>query len=126
VAAAGTSAAHAYVGDGRVVAVEYHPAPPAESGRGMPLRSVDFDDTGRTRFDLAPDTGDVVVRRSALWRFYDFFWQLHIMNFTDGEDFDHPLVVGAAVAALAVVVSGALLLVSRLGRRSRHAARVRS
>lgn len=119
-------AAAAYVGTGHIVAIARHAAAPDETGLAGPLWSVDFDDRERTRLYLAPDTGDVVKRRSSLWRFYDFFWRLHIMNFGDGTDFNHPLLVGTASAALVVVGSGAVLVVSWLRRRRRAQAAARA
>lgn len=106
----------AYAGDGRPVSVRYLPQAPQETGREGPLWRVDFDDAERTSFYLAPDTGEVVSRRSAVWRFYDFFWRLHIMDLESGEDFNHPLVIAASLLTLAVVITGFVLLWIRLAR----------
>jgi len=57
----------------------------------------------------------VLSRRSDLWAFYDFFYQIHIMNFGASRSYNHPLIVAAAAATLAVVVTGIVLLVLRLG-----------
>lgn len=89
---------------------------PQETGKQGALWRVDFADAERTTLYLAPLTGETVSRRSNLWRFYDFFWRLHIMDWSKGENFNHPLIIGAAMLALTTVLSGFVLLWSRLGR----------
>lgn len=111
----------AYRGDGRPVSARLLEAAPQETGREGPLWRVDFDDAEKTTFYLAPDTGEVVTRRSDLWRFYDFFWRLHIMDWRTGDDFNHPLIVIATALTLSVVVTGFVLLWIRLARDFRGA-----
>jgi uncharacterized iron-regulated membrane protein len=109
-------AAKAYVGSGRPHAARFYEKAPNETGREGPLWRVDFNDTERTSFYVAPDTGEVVTRRSNVWRFYDFFWRLHILDFADGDDFNHPLLIGLAALTLPVVLTGFVLLWIRLAR----------
>ena len=109
-------AARAYAGSGRPVAARYYAEAPKETGRQGPLWRVDFDDAEGTAFYLEPRTGEVVTRRSDVWRFYDFFWRLHILDFDEGDDFNHPLLIGLAVLTLPVVITGFILLWIRLGR----------
>lgn len=121
-------AAAAYVGEGRPGPARYLAAPPQETGRDTPLWRVDFDDRERTTFYISPETGEVVTRRSAVWRFYDFFWRLHIMDLENGEDFNHPLLVGVTFLTLTIVFTGFILLWIRLSndwKRWRRTAAVR-
>jgi uncharacterized iron-regulated membrane protein len=118
-------AALAYVGDGRPISARYFAQPPRETGRETPLWRVDFDDAERTAFYLAPETGEVVVRRSNVWRFYDFFWRLHILDFKTGENFNHPLIVTLAALSLPMAVAGLILLWLRLRADLRRALRRR-
>ena len=113
---AGALAAGAYKGEGRPGPARYLADAPQETGREGPVWRVDFDDAESTTFYLAPDTGEVVSRRSNVWRFYDFFWRLHIMDLETGEDFNHPLIVTVTGATLVIVVSGFVLLWIRLAR----------
>ena len=106
----------AYQGEGRPVAARYYARPPQETGRTTPLWRVDFDDRERTSFYLSPETGEVVTRRSDVWRFYDFFWRIHILDFKEGDDFNHPLIIAAALLTLPVVITGFILLWIRVGR----------
>ena len=98
----------------------YLPQAPRETGKIGPLWRVEFDDAEHTALYLSPTTGEVVSRRSQLWRFYDFFWRLHIMDWWNGENFNHPLIIGAAVLTLTIVLSGFVLLWFRLARDRRN------
>jgi uncharacterized iron-regulated membrane protein len=109
-------AAGAYQGEGKPVSVRLLPTAPAETGKRGPLWRVDFDDAEKTTFYLSPETAEVVSRRSGVWRFYDFFWRLHILDFKDGDNFNHPLLIIAALLALGIVITGFVLLWIRLSR----------
>jgi uncharacterized iron-regulated membrane protein len=76
----------------------------------LPAWRVDFDDEAATTLYVAADNGDLVTRRNRLWRIYDVAWMLHIMDYREREDFNHPLLVSASVLALLVVVSGGYLI----------------
>jgi hypothetical protein len=111
----------AYQGKGRPVAARYFAAAPQESGRTGPIWRVDFDDAEKTAFYLSPETGEVLTRRSNIWRFYDFFWRIHILDFKTGDDFNHPLIIAAAALTLPVVITGLIMLCIKLGRDLRAA-----
>ncbi|TAJ56806.1 PepSY domain-containing protein [Brevundimonas sp.] len=110
------AAVAAYVGGGEPVAVNYLARPPQEAGRETPVWRVDFNDAERTTFYVSPETAEVEARRSAVWRLYDFMWRLHILDFRNGENFNHPLLIGLAGLTLALLVTGLILLVVRLRR----------
>jgi uncharacterized iron-regulated membrane protein len=112
-------AAAAYAGPGRPRSAVYLEVAPEETGRTGALWRVDFDDPEKTTFYLAPDTGEVVTKRSEVWRLFDFFWRLHVMDWDDGEDFNHPLIVVTAGLTLVIVATGFVLLWIRLGREWR-------
>jgi hypothetical protein len=103
-----------YEGPGRPVAVRWLEKPPQEAGRPGPLWRVDFDDREKTSFYLSPDTGEVVSRRSDLWRYSDFWWRGHILDFETGEDFNHPWLVALAGLATAMALAGVVLVWIRL------------
>ena len=109
-------AAAAYRGEAPAVGATRLADAEAETGGQSPLWRVDFEDREGTRFYVSPETGEVVTRRSAVWRFYDFFWRLHIMDLENGEDFNHPLLIGATALTFVIVVTGFLLLWIRLAR----------
>jgi hypothetical protein len=47
---------------------------------------------------------------------FDFFWRLHVMDYDDGADFNHPLLIISAGLGLIVSVSGLTILVFRMRR----------
>jgi uncharacterized iron-regulated membrane protein len=112
-------AEHDYAGSGELRAVRLLTDPPAEYGRPGPVWQARFDDRDRTTLYIDPGSGEVRARRSATWRVFDLAWRLHVMDYDDGVDFNHPLVVTAAGAALIVVMSGLVLLVLRTRRTVR-------
>jgi uncharacterized iron-regulated membrane protein len=83
----------------------------------LPAWRVDFDDKAATTLYVAADNGDVVTRRNRIWRIYDFAWMLHIMDYRERADFNHPLLVWASALALLVAVSGLYLIVVTPWRR---------
>ena len=125
-AEASVLAARAYKGDAAPVQTRLLDQAPKETGRSGPIWRVDFNDAERTTFYLSPQTGEVVTRRSAVWRFYDFFWRLHILDFKNGENFNHPLLVGLTLLTLSIVVTGFILLWIRLARDLKTARAVRA
>lgn len=90
--------------------------PPPEYGRPGPVWQVRFDDAGDTTLYIEPTRAEVLARRSSTWRFYDFFWKLHVMDYDDGESFNHPLLITAAGAAIFVALSGMILLLIKMRR----------
>ncbi len=76
----------------------------------LPAWRVDFDDKAATTLYIAADNGAVVTRRNRIWRIYDFAWMLHIMDYRERTDFNHPLLVWASVLAFVVALSGLYLV----------------
>ena len=90
--------------------------PPHEYRGSRPVWRADFADGLHTRLYISPETGEVVARRNWVWRFYDFFWMLHIMDYQERENFNNPLIKGAALAGLVFTLSGVALLFFRWRR----------
>lgn len=115
-AEAQAAAQAAYQGPGKPSPARYLETAPQEAGVSGPLYAVEFSDPERSVLYLDAFTGEVRTRRSNLWRFYDIFWRLHIMDWKNGQDFNHPLIIAAAALSLAIVVTGFILLWIRLAR----------
>jgi len=112
-----------YLGPGAVASVTRQTEPESEiRGRDLPLWRVTFDDGRRTTLYVSPASGEIAARRNNLWRVYDFFWMLHIMDYRSRENFNHPLLVTAAVTAWLLATSGLWLVVNWLTRRRRRRA----
>ncbi|ALS99626.1 hypothetical protein [Lacimicrobium alkaliphilum] len=117
-----------YLGQGAVKSVTLLEQLPGEV-RGLqgPLYRVDFDDWINTSFYLQPYSAGVLRVRSDLWRIFDFFWMLHILDFEDRTDFNNPLLISLAIAAWLFTLSGFILLYHSLvkpnWRKLRHRVR---
>jgi uncharacterized iron-regulated membrane protein len=96
-------------------------APDAEiRGRDLPLWKVGFSVPESLNLYIEPWTGELVARRTARWRVFDFLWMLHIMDFEARDDFNTPLLQIAAFLGLVIALSGLALwaVTTRLWRRS--------
>jgi hypothetical protein len=115
-----------YAGRGEVTrATLIERDPPIElQSRPLPLWRVDFDDWLETSLYIHPDSGRLVVRRHRFWRWFDFFWSLHIMDYRERSDVNNWLLRTSTVVAGLLVASGVWLVVySFRWRRRRGGAR---
>lgn len=83
-----------------------------------PLWQVQFADEEGSSFYLEEYTGKLLSVRTNNWRVFDFVWMLHIMDYEDREDFNHPLLIVFSATALFFTLTGALLLPWRRKKRS--------
>ncbi len=95
---------------------------PADSeirGRQLPVWRVSFEKPESLSLYFDPWTGELLARRTARWRVFDFLWMLHIMDFEERDDFNTPLLQWAAALGLLVALSGIIFwaMTSRLFRR---------
>jgi hypothetical protein len=118
-----------YQGQANVTAVERMSSVPsrlgivAETGGRGDVWRVSFDDTLATRIYLNGKTGEFLTSRNEAWVWYDFFWRLHIMDYTGGENFNGTLLRVASVTAFGLVLAGAVLATLAVRRRWRVAHR---
>jgi uncharacterized iron-regulated membrane protein len=101
-----------YAGSGQLSALELleHEVPMEVRGRAAPLWRAEFDDWLQTTLYLHPDTGALVTRRHRLWRWYDFLWMLHIMDYSEREAPTGIVPRVATVLGAITVLSGVWLL----------------
>jgi hypothetical protein len=101
-----------YAGSGQLSAVQLleHDVPMEIRGRAAPLWRADFDDWLETTLYLHPDTGALVARRHRVWRWYDFLWTLHIMDYRERETPTGIVPRIATVLGAVTVLSGTWLL----------------
>lgn len=99
-----------YVGTARVAAVDRTAAasPPIDLRRDIDTWRVTFDDGTRIYVDAR--TGEILARRTRLWRVYDFMWGLHILDPGGRTDFNHGWLIGFAFVSLLSVLMAILLL----------------
>ncbi len=94
----------------------------AEYRGALPAWRVQFPDGGLSVY-VAQNTGAVTARRSDLWRIYDTLWALHIMDWENHEDFNHPLIIVVTAITLLSVIAGIVLIPYRIRFRTRRQAK---
>ena len=106
-----------YTGKSKVTAVDRTSAdnPPLDLRRKVEAWRISMGDG--TRFYVSTATGEIVARRTAFWRFYDFMWGLHIMDLKTREDTHNPLVIGFGILALVTTLLAIVLLPMTIRRR---------
>lgn len=109
-ALAGQLAQASYRGPGKAMQAEL-------VDRSLETRGARDGKVWRVAFADAEDTtvylslqGDVLEHRNRTWRLRDFFWMLHIMDYSGRQDSNNALVVSAAVGGFWLALSGIWLL----------------
>ncbi len=87
-------------------------------GLTAPLWQVRFVDDINTVLYLNAVSGELQRVRTDTWRLFDFVWMLHIMDYDERSDFNHPLLIAFAGAALLFVMAGFWLLIDNIKRRA--------
>ena len=106
-----------FSGDGEIISIESGVAPDRETrnSHGAYWR-VNFSDQVNTAIYISASTGEILERRNSFWRFRDFFWMLHIMDYPGRENFNNPLIIAVALIAIWLGISGFMLLFGSFGR----------
>ncbi len=98
--------------------------PPLEfRGGRMPVYCVDLDHPKQPHIYVCPVTGEILKRRNKLWRIFDFFWMLHIMDYGQRTNFNHWLLTTMSVLAITTSASGIVLWWWRVPRLTGRASR---
>jgi uncharacterized iron-regulated membrane protein len=105
-----------FIGTGDIARAELLKEAPRECGCKPPVWRVSFDDRLSTRLYVSPQSGEIEARRNSVWRLYDFFWMLHIMDYKEREDFNNPLVKTASITGLIFALTGVYLVILRLAK----------
>ncbi|WP_440958200.1 PepSY domain-containing protein [Oceanicaulis sp. LC35] len=109
-------AEHDFAPEADIESIRLLTDPPSEYGPGGPVWQIVFADEEGTRLYIDPESGLVRARRSDAWRLFDFFWRLHVMDYDDGEDFNHPLLIVSAALGVMVALAGLVILFIRMRR----------
>jgi len=110
-AAAEKLAVDDYNGDGEIHSVESGLAPDLETrDHSGPYWRINFSDEVHTSIYVSSSTGAILERRNSFWRVRDFFWMLHIMDYSGRNDFNNILIIIIALIAIWLGISGFILL----------------
>lgn len=85
--------------------------PPMEvQSRPLPLWQVNFDDLTSPTLYLSPINGKLITKRHDFWRYFDFLWMLHIMDYEKRSDVNNWLLRISAMVVTLSAISGIWLL----------------
>lgn len=112
-------AARDYTGDDSLIGtpVRMDSANMESRGHDGAIWRVDVEDDFATSLYISAEDGRVLERRNDTWRLFDIFWMLHIMDYTERQDFNNPFVIAFGLGALLLSVSGCLLLFTSFSRQ---------
>lgn len=82
----------------------------------LPIWRVDFADEKNSSYYVSGATGAVLERRNDSWRWWDFFWMLHNMDYAERTSFNHPLIIMVGFAMAWLAVTGVWLLFRTMWR----------
>lgn len=111
-----TEAKASYRGPGEVIAATKVTGSDEIYGWQQPGFRIDFADDLNTRVYVNGASGTLVDHRNDSWVWADWAFRLHFMDYSGGRDFNHLLMVSAAVAMLWFSLSGLILLGRNLVR----------
>lgn len=101
-----------YVGEGQPQAPLLLTRTVEARGHEGPIWRIDFSDPEETTVYVSAQNGKVLEHRNRTWRLFDFFWMLHIMDYTGRDNFNNPLVIMVGMAGLWLALTGSWLLVA--------------
>lgn len=108
-----------YQGEAEIREITWITQAPQEVGkRPVPMWAVRFDDSANSTLYFSPDTGDLLARRHELWRWFDFLWMLHIMDYDARSDVNNTLLRVASGVGVLFALSGAWLVFYSFRRRA--------
>jgi uncharacterized iron-regulated membrane protein len=82
----------------------------------LPIWRVDFRDEANSSYYVSGTTGELLERRNDSWRWWDFFWMLHNMDYAKRTSFNHPLIVMVGFAMSWLAITGFWLLFRTMWR----------
>ena len=117
------AARRVYTGDPTIVSTKLLTKAPLElQAQKPPFWQVEFVGWNRPTLYISPTTGELISRRHALWRVFDFAWMLHIMDYEDRSNVNNTLLRVATWSAVVMALSGAWLLLWSFPRKKRKKA----
>lgn len=103
-----------YAGRGAVTEQVRIETPPREAGLTVPAWRFEFGPEDPATLYINSRTGELRAVRTTLWRVYDVFWGLHIMDWSTRENFNSWWIKATSVLAILFGLAGVVLTVYRI------------
>ncbi|TNE72890.1 hypothetical protein EP331_05985 [bacterium] len=83
----------------------------------LPAYRVDFEHPSETHVYVSIDRAEVMRHRNAKWRWFDWFWMLHTMDYESRDDFNNTLLRVFSMFGMITIASGFWLFFATVKRR---------
>lgn len=97
-----------YTGEGQLKDLQLLATSSGNYVSSTPIYRAQFDDAQQSELYLDPNTGELLARRKALWFWYQWMWQFHLMKYTPSPLLNRLLLF--AFAGLSFLVSATGLI----------------
>jgi len=102
-----------YQGEGEFISIEKQTDTTLETRKFVaPLWHVQFSDQQNSSLYLSAKTGRVFGVKTDTWRIFDIFWMLHIMDYSERNDFNNALVIFSVSVVSFIALTGLILIFS--------------
>ncbi len=85
----------------------------------LPAWKIELNGPEHANLWVGANSGQVKAVRTTRWRIYDFLWSLHIMDYTDRDNFNSWLLKGFSLLGIFTILSGVVLFILSLRKRRR-------
>lgn len=92
------------------VAIKLLTTPVHEFKGLLPVFRLDYESPEFFSLYLSPATGEFLTVRNTRWRIFDFFWMLHIMDYSERENVNTPWLRVLSFVSIIVAITGLLLI----------------
>ena len=89
-------------------------------GHSLPLYQIQVQESEDTKVYVDAYTGELRAIRSDAWRWWDFLWSLHIMDYTERDTIGTLLLKAFSVLSLLTSIAGILLFFTSTKRRTKR------
>ena len=89
----------------------------------FPAWQITFSDPDGTRLYIDASSGAILAARSDTWRFFDFVWGLHIMDWTERDRINSWWLLLFGIGGTVIALSGFVLLANRFPKLRRRKAK---
>lgn len=101
-----TQARSLYTGSGHLQTIDLLPHSTGNYVSDKPVYRARFDDAQKSEIYLDPNSGQLLGRRKAIWRWYNRFWTWHLMKYSPNAQANKLLLLGFAGLAFVVSLTG--------------------
>lgn len=91
-------------------------------GRNLPVWQIEFEGGESLKAYVDAKNGDFQTVRHQDWRWFDFLWMFHTMDYEGRDDFNNTLIRAFSVFGLLTVSSGFLLFFVTIGTKRKKKA----